>query len=111
MAPVEREIVLVSYQSKKRPAIIFELLEGHAWVAIGTGTHRPEYPSLKVAERSRDATNLSLYKDTYFYPSNYVLVKRNLLERPGPMPRQCPPGLFLRLRAFFEEHCSLMAKR
>jgi len=97
--PAERRLVWVQAGGKLRPGIALRVWEDGtvlvAFVAFGTGTHRPELTPEIVPLHSAEAKALDLTKTTYFYANN---VCRQRVEDIQWTDRLCPPGLFLRLR-------------
>lgn len=85
------------------PGIVIHVTGRAALIALGTGTSRPHLHAdeICVEERTRAGMALRYSKPTYFTSANYVLI-RDTSAIVGER-RRCPPGLFQKFAAAFEE--------
>jgi hypothetical protein len=96
----ERSLVRLFAGGKpSRTGVVLRLLaDGRFFVTWGTGTDLPEARRVVVEDRTRDGRALGLYKPTYFYKGNIVACAEERLES---LHRDCPPALFLKLKALY----------
>lgn len=106
----ERDVVFVPLGPRHLPhpgVVVAVTQESMIVVCGGTGTQR-DLPHVVVRAMSREARALALYKDTYFYENNVILLSTSDVT---PTTLRCPPELFRQLAALADPLLRQLAEK
>jgi hypothetical protein len=97
---IARDVVRFHHPTheKSRTGVVIFAQEEWLLVIYGRGTPFEE-ERVEVKVPSSAASQIDLYKTTYFYARSVARVRRTVATRVG----HCPPDVFLRLRALFQK--------